>query len=338
MTARLDWSRWGLALTMAGAACAVGLLAGYDPGLAIVASLGIAFVILTVADLTIGLVSFAAISTVDYASSASGSFSVTKLLGLLLAASWLAVITTRPTARTDFIRTHPYLFGLIGLFLTWALVSFVWAEDAGASLASTQRWALNFVLFLIVFTAVRTPQQARWVGYSFLAGAAVVAVIGLANGPDPSGEGRLATAGLDPNELAAILVAGIVLGLGLAAAARGRLATRCATVILVAVCTSTLMLTASRGGLIALTVAMLAGLLMAKHWRIQIALAALAIALTGYYYFATVATPEARERLVSTTAGEQRVLQGRTTIWHVGWRTFEANPVVGVGDGNFGVS
>jgi putative inorganic carbon (HCO3(-)) transporter len=338
MTARLDWSRWGLALTMAGAAGAVGLLAGSDPRLAIAASLGIAFVVLTMADLTAGVASFAALSTVDFASSASGAFSITKLFGLLLAASWLAVITTRPTARQDFLRIHPYISALVGLFLAWAMVSFLWAEDPGESFASVQRWALNIVLLLIVFTAVQKKSDAFAVGYGFLAGAVGVAIYGLISPPNPAAEGRLEGGSLDPNQLAAVCVAGIILGLGLAVAAKGRPVARGAALVGVAFCTVTTMLTASRGGLIALSVALIATIIFVKRWRVQAIIAAVVIAFAGYYYFATLASPEARDRVLSTTQGQERVLEGRTTIWHVGWRTFTANPVIGVGDGNFGVS
>jgi O-antigen ligase len=334
---RLDLDRWGLPAILAAGAVLVGVVAGYEPKLAIAVSFGIAFVVLTMSDLTAGLVSFAALSTIDFAS-ASGSFSVTKLLGFLLAASWLAAVTTRPSARQDFLRIHPFLSALLGLFLAWSVVSLLWAEDAGATLVSAQRWGLNFVLFLIVFTAVQRKEHAIWVGYGFLAGAAAVAIYGLISPPNPAAEGRLEGGNLDPNQLAAVLVAGIIVGLGLFAAARRKPLARGAVLAGVGFCTITTMLTASRGGLIALAVALVATVILVRGWRLYAVIAALAIAFTGYYYYATVASPQTRERILTTTEGEQLQLQGRTTIWHVGWRTFLANPVVGVGDGNFGVS
>jgi putative inorganic carbon (HCO3(-)) transporter len=336
ITGRLDFSRWSLAMLVAGGAVLVGLLAGYQPKLAIGAALGIAYVLLTFANLTFGVVGFAATSTVDFAS--SGALSVTKLIGLLLAASWLALVTTRPSAREDFLRVHPYLAATVGLFLAWSVMSFLWAESPGATFAAGGRWALDFILLLIVFTAVQNRSQAIMVGYGFLAGAVFVAAYGFVSPPSAAVEGRLAAGGLDPNQLAAVLVAGIALGLGLAAAEKDRPLGRMFALAAVAFCTGAAMLTASRGGLIALAVALLATILLIRHWRVQAAIAALLIAFAGYFYYSTLASQQQRDRLLTTTQGEQRTLQGRTTIWHVGMRTFEANPVIGVGDGNFGVS
>jgi putative inorganic carbon (HCO3(-)) transporter len=338
LAGRLDFSRWTLPLLFAGGALLVGILAGYQPKLAIGVSIGLAFILVAFADLTLGLVFFIAMSTIDFASSATGALSVTKLVGLLLAASWLAVVTTRSGAREDFLRAHPYISVGVGMFLGWSLLSFAWAENAGFALGSSGRWALDFILILIVFTAVQNRSQAILVGYAFLAGAVFAAAYGLVFPPVTPYEGRLDVGTLDPNQLAAILVAGVAVGLGLAAAERRRPLARANATAAVAFCVVAVLLTASRGGLIALAVTMLATLVLIRHWRVPAAIAAILIAFAGYYYYASIATQQQRDRLLTTTQGEQQTQEGRTTIWHVGWRTFEANPILGVGDGNFGVS
>jgi O-antigen ligase len=55
-----------------------------------------------------------------------------------------------------------------------------------------------------------------------------------------------------------------------------------------------------------------------------------AVAFVTVGYFAFYAPTAARERVTTFESGT-----GRTDIWTVGWRMVEANPVVGVGAGNF---
>jgi putative inorganic carbon (HCO3(-)) transporter len=55
----------------------------------------------------------------------------------------------------------------------------------------------------------------------------------------------------------------------------------------------------------------------------------------GIGYFSLYAPPEITNRIDSVTQGEARQQDGRTTIWMVGWRMVEDNPIRGVGAGNF---
>jgi O-antigen ligase len=335
---RFDAAGRLLPLALAATAVLVGLLAGYDPRFAIAAALAICFVLITFADLTFGVAAFAVLAAVELVPSSSALLSVTKLAGALLAVSWLALVTTRQDERFDFVRAYPALAMVLVAFLGWALLSSVWAESSSSSFSDASRYGLNVVLFLIVFTAVRTPKHANTVAAGYLIGAAAVAAYGLLSAPAATVEGRLSGGGLDPNELAAVLVPGVVIGLGLAAGYRQNLPARLLSLGAAGFCTLSVCLTASRGGLISLAVALIATVLLARHWRPQATLAALAIALGAFFYFAAVATPEVRDRLQSTTQGQERILEGRTTIWQVGYRAFEDNPVKGVGAGNFGVA
>jgi O-antigen ligase len=102
-----------------------------------------------------------------------------------------------------------------------------------------------------------------------------------------------------------------------------------------AFCLLSLFLTASRGGLVALIVAALAAIAFGGRWRGFVAVLALLFAFGGYLYFATIAPQSDRDRISQVTQGEAGTQEGRATIWKVGWRMFEAQPVEGVGAGNF---
>ena len=331
MTARLDWSRWLGTLLLALLAAPIGLLAGLKPAIAIVAALGAGFVVLAFTDLAAGLAVFAFIGFVQVLP-VDG---VAKAAGLLLTLSWFALVTTRPRMELEFLTAHPYMSGALGAFIGWSLLSTTWATDTSAAIDSTVRYALNVVLFLIIFTAIRTPRELGWMMLAFVAGVAIATVHGILSPPDPALMGRLGSNTLDPNELAAVLVSGIALSVGVMVLYRRSPLIQLVAAMIAVFALVGIWLTVSRGGLIALTVAVVAAVLLAGRWRPMALIFACLFAFATYAYFTAVASPAARDRISSPTRGQTVIEEGRTTIWQVAWRAFEANPVEGVGAGNF---
>ena len=88
--------------------------------------------------------------------------------------------------------------------------------------------------------------------------------------------------------------------------------------------------TFSRGGIVALGVVVLVGLFYGGRWRKGMAVLGLTAVIVGAVYVAGVA---------GGGGGGGRLLDastsGRSSIWTVGWRMVSANPVVGVGSGNY---
>ena len=188
MTASLDWSRW-LGALVALFAIPVGVLAGIDPKFAIFAALGLAFVVIAFSDLAAGLSIFTFLGFVEVVSVGGAA----KIAGLLLALSWFALIATTPRAEHQFLTVHPLMSAVIGLFLGWALLSSTWAEAPDHAVTAASRYALNALLFLIIFTAIRTPKQLGWVLLAFTVGAAVAAIAGIASPPTTADGGSAAT-------------------------------------------------------------------------------------------------------------------------------------------------
>jgi O-antigen ligase len=332
---RIDWSSWAGPATIALAAAGLGLLAGIDPRLAIVAALGFAFVLVTISDLAAGIAVFAFLTFVEVLTIGNDTVSVTKLAGLLLAASWFAVMTTRPRAELEFFSVHPYISATLVAFVGWVLISSSWAVGTDAVLASAGRYALDALLFVIVFTAIRTPKQLGWVMLAFTLGAAVAALHGIIS---PTGEetaGRLGSDILDPSQLSAVLVSGAALSLGVIVLFRNSPLLRVAALIIGVFAVVAISLTASRGGIVALGVALLAAIVLGGRWRVQITIVCAVFAMITYIYFAAIAPVYIRERVISPNVGQEKIEEGRTTLWQVAWRAFEANPVKGVGSGNF---
>ena len=229
---------------------------------------------------------------------------------------------------------HPGLTYVVVLFLSWAAVSQLWAENSGEALAAALRLGLNAVLFLIIFTAVRTPTQAIGFAGAFVAGASVNALYGVLLAPSvPETASRLSSSIINPNELATILVAALVLSFGLAAALKDQPLARLGALGAGALCTAGIFLTGSRGGLVSLAVCAAAFLVVGARWRGRFLLVVLAVALAGVGYFNYVASPEIRSHVSAVGSGT-----GRLDLWTVAWRMVEQEPLQGVGAGNFPVS
>jgi O-antigen ligase len=337
MAARIDTGRWLSAVGMALVAAPIGVLAGFDPRLAIVVAVAFAFILIAFGDLAAGVAFFALIGFLEIVPLFGPVLNLTKLAGVLLALSWLALLATRSDARLDFVAVHPYVATAIGLFVGWATLSTVWAENTDAALTSVSRYALNLILFLIVFTAVRNRRDLRLVLLGFVIGAGIAGIWGIAS-PSAEDPGRLATGAFDPNELAAVLVSGVALSVAVIAITRGQPLVRLLAAGIGIFCAGGVWLTASRGGLIALGAALLAAILISGRWRPQVAVVAIAFAAVSYVYFAGFAPADVQERISEPTSGQARLQEGRTTIWQVAWRVVEANPAQGVGAGNFETS
>jgi O-antigen ligase len=336
MTARFDPAR---ALGFAGLgliAALVGALAGVEPKLAIVAAVGAAFVLIVFVDLAAGLAFFGFFSFIELLDLGS-ALSVGKLGGVLLLLGWLAYVLTNPQSKTDFIATYPGAAVLLVGFLTWVALSGLWAEDTGEVQSALWRYALNAVLFLIVFSAIRTRKNLVYVLCAFLLGAVAAGVYGLAftSSVVPI-EGRLTGTNLDPNELAAVLVAGMALSVGLAANLRDPVL-RLLSLAGGGFCFLAAMLTGSRGGLVATACMLVAAVVFGGRWRGRLVVLGIVVALLGGFYITALAPSTVRERFTQT-AGLSPEQEGRTTIWTVAERMVEAHPVEGVGAGNFQVS
>jgi putative inorganic carbon (hco3(-)) transporter len=310
-----------------------GFLAGYDPTLAIIAGVGVAFALIVLANLYAGLILFTLVTFVAQIPGVVGSdVTLSKIVGLLLAMSWAAVLLTRQDARAELPRVHPVFTIGIVLFLSWVAFSQLWAEDSALVLDAFFRLTLNAALIFIVFTAVRTPGQAIGVIAAFVAGATISAVYGLVFVSPEAGDeaARLSTGLENPNELATILVAALALALGLAGALRSNPLARIAALMAAALCLAGVFLTGSRGGLVALAVALFAFLLIGRRFRGRTLLLIVAAVLAAVGYYTNIASPEARERIAEAESGT-----GRTDLWVIGWRMVEAEPLHGVGAGNF---
>jgi O-antigen ligase len=333
---RLDPGRLLPALALALLAAALGVVAGAEPRIAIVLALGCAFVVIAFANFPVGLAVFGFLGFIEVVPSGGPFLSVTKLTGLLLALSWLAMVTTESGSRTNFITAHPTATVLIVLFLGWTALSATWAEDPSVALGSFGRFFLDAFLFMIVFSGVRNRRDAGLLAGAFLAGALAAAAYGLFASTSVNAD-RLGSNVLDPNELAAVLVSGTALSVALFAGFK-QPGVRIFAAGAGIACLASVLLTLSRGGLIALGASLVAAIVISGRWRLPVVALVLALVIGVVTYYADFASEDSRGRVTHVTQGQDRLAEGRASLWQIAWRAVEDKPFEGLGAGNFPVS
>jgi O-antigen ligase len=329
---------WLAGLLAIGLFVMVGFVAGAEPRFGIAAALAIVYALVVFTNLTAALTVLVVIVFAESTPLAGPALSATKIAGLLLALGWLArVATGSGDRRAVLFSAHPALSYLLALFMGWIALGIIWAQDVALALDRAMVFLLVAILYLIVFTAVRTRRQAMWVIGAFVLGTTITAAYGLVLRPDPSNQSaeRLGSTIQDPNFLAAILVAGLVLGGAGFFAARGHRLLQLGALTAVTLSLAAFMLTGSRGGIVGLGLALIAAVAFGGRWRLRIGFAAATVTIIAVGYYTMLAPPLLKERILSATEGEVSRADTRSTIWTVAWRMAMDHPVGGVGVGNF---
>ncbi len=230
---------------------------------------------------------------------------------------------------------------VLALYL-WLCCSYFWTIDAEATLEKVRAYFQEMMVVWLVWEFAESPGDLRNLLRVTVAGSWVLAALTVADFASPAaiaaGQIRFAANGQDPNDVARFLDLGFPMAALLFDGERGWpgkiLAAGYLPLGLVAV-----LLTASRGGFLAATVA-LAGcafLLARGHGRRVLAgVFALPVIGLGLWF---AAPHETLERL--TTISEQLRsgnLNQRWNIWDAGWHAFVQAPLLGRGAGAFTVA
>lgn len=324
-----------LRIAVAAGVCAVaagiGVLSGSSPTDAVGLAAVLAFLPLVVTRYTLGVGIFVVSTFLGISGTAQKGIG---LLVILVALGFLITEQRGEAISVNFFAQHRRLTMLLVAYLAWCVLGLTWATSPGDVMYSLERYVPNFLVFFVVYAAVRDRRDVIALAAFFVLGSAVAAGDAVLSPPSASayaGVSRIGGTFGDPNYLAAVLVIGFALSLALTRVRRLRSVGRATAGAAAALCLLGVLLSVSRGGLIALAVALGAGVLVAGRWRGRLAFSATVVIVFAAAYFLFLAPAASRHRLTSTADGGS----GRTTIWAVGWREVQANPVTGVGAGNF---
>jgi O-antigen ligase len=259
---------------------------------------------------------------------------IARIMGLLL-----ILVAIPAVLQVGRLRTPGPLQWLVLAFYLWFCCSYFWTIDPLQTLEKMRSYFQEMMIVWLVWEFAESPRDLRALLRAYVAGSCVLAALTVANLASPeaiaSGQIRFVATGQDPNDVARFLDLGLPLAALLVNCERrwpARMLSLCYLPLgLVAV-----LLTASRGGLLAALVA-LAGcgiLLFRSHARGvlagTLALPAIAAAL---WFTVPHATFERLATIPEQLHGGN--LNQRLNIWTAGWHAFVQAPLVGTGAGSF---
>lgn len=330
--------RLPLVLGVVAAVGAIGVGAGRSPVLTLTGAVGLLFVLAASRDLAAGVGLLTVLLFVErIPGTPTTGLTVVKMAGGLLALLWIVRVLEREAAMPFLFAHHPGFAYAVVLFPGWAFASTLWAESVPDARANAFRLAQGVLLVFIVFSALRDRRQLIGVLWAFAGGAVLTALIGLGGATAAEQVGpfsetlRLAGGIGDPNELAALLVPALAITVGLLASTRSP-PVRLGLVTMLFVIALALLMTQSRGGLVALGVTLVIAPLLAGPARPRVLAVVLSIGALAISYYTVVAPPEQLERITSFAAGGGT---GRQDLWTISLEMFGDRPVLGVGAGNF---
>lgn len=316
-----------LILLLIGLALALGVVSGINPKIALGIAGALAFIALVVTNYTAAVGVFIVTTFLPLPGT------VTKPVGAVLILGWIAIITTREQGSfREMSSDHRGITALLLIFTGWTLIGVIWAYSPSTVLSTLARYIPNFVLFFIMYLAGGRRSSALQLMGWFVLGGAIAGGDAIIHPPSVAAGDLSRTGGTlgDPNYLAAVLVVTLALaGAFLLSRSRSDLI-RTGALLSIVISIGGILLSLSRGGLIAMATALAAAVCVARRWRIQMGTLALAVVVVVVGYFAFFASVDAVSRLTTNNQGS-----GRTDIWRVAIRMWKAHPITGVGAGNF---
>ena len=315
----------------------VGLAVGAtsSPVLVLGAIGGVAYFLASLRYPVVTLAIFVVLTFISQISGVGAGLSVAKGAGAVLVISWLYRQFARRTV--DFAGSPgvgPFIVGS-GLLFAWMLISTAWASDSHAALSSALRLVQGPLIALVIVATIGTVAAFRLVLGCYVAGATVSALAGM-SGATRSDSAAIASSGRlsggigDPNFLAAVLIAALLIAFFWLQVTKNR-RNRLLVALAALSCLAGIFLTESRGGVVGLAFATVVAILYAGPVRRRILIS---IATTGAFavlYF-SIAPPQSFQHLTTFTTGGGT---GRSDLWTVAAKAFREHPLAGVGAGNY---
>jgi O-antigen ligase len=289
------------------------------------AVVGLAFVAIAYRDLASGLALFTFLTFYDTAGATiAPSLTFSKLAGMVLALVWIVRMVTPRNRFPLLFRDRPMLAAVTLCLAGWIVLSTLWVPEFTLGLSESFRFLQGIILVFVVFSAIAQARDIRLLVIGFVGGAMLAAVLGLTSPPPTANGARISGGFDDPNELAAVVVPGMMLA-GFAFLAFRSRPERWAFAFCVPILGLALLRADSQGGLVALAVGAVAAAVFggpARKAIVPVVTALLVIGVINYTVF--------RPASALTEGGASR-----EDLWKVALRVAEDHPFTGVGAGGF---
>ncbi len=318
-------------MLLIGFGAAAGL--SHQPLLVAGALCGLAFMLLAITTPVAALALFFVLTFVSQLSVVGPGLAVAKGAGGALVLGWIYRAINR---RKSLVLAPSFGLFLVAsaLFITWSFASALWAADPHAAISSAARIAQGPLLVIVIVSFIEQASDLRLVCHTFIVGATLSAIVGLSGvtkSDTVASTGRLSGGIGDPNYLAAVLVPAVTLSLFMFLGTQNR-TKRVLLLFAASICLIALFLTESRGGIIALAVAVVASVAYGGAARRDVLATTLLVGAFASVYLLVIAPPQTLGRLTQFRSGGGT---GRTDLWTVAAKAFDAHPIEGIGLGNF---
>jgi O-antigen ligase len=258
---------------------------------------------------------------------AGGGVTLTRLIGLGAIGALLVSITIwggngrLPRSALAWLLAFAYM-----------TASVVWAGDQSKSIERLVQTGLPIAILMLAATARCDRFDVRVMVFAIVAGGLAVSVYGLLHPlpPQPGVQGRMylsnGTSSIDPNGLAFSLMPALALVLA-AALTPGAITRRIGSALIAAVIIAAVLLTESRGGLLAMFAMFVWLMIRARQRLVAATFVALAAGIA-------ILSGGAWHRLFSDASNNAEGA-GRLPIWQVGLEAFRQHWLIGNGYGTF---
>jgi O-antigen ligase len=308
----------------------VGLLWFRLPPLTIlVLSAGTVMVVAMALQPLLALHGFLLLLFVEHAFGSRQGITGVKMIGALIVVAWLMSMAARRGTRIRFDR---FSIGL-GLFIAWCGVALIYALDDRAAVSRTLTFVQLAFACLMFSSVVDTPSKLRGVLWAFVIWSTLSTLYSLLQAV---GGREVIVRGLvgDRNLFAVILNVAIVGAYFLMQSSRPG-PSRLLLGLILPVLLLGLALTLSRGGLVVLTIAMIAIWYRAARERRVLALIGSVVLLSCFTYLLPERFWQRARSIVPVMQQQVDTFGMRVKLWTIGYRMVVDRPVVGVGPGNF---
>jgi len=257
--------------------------------------------------------------------------SLPRFLGMSAAASGLLAVVV-----TGRLRRPGVALVLTCAYVLWNALTLFWTVAPEMSATRVETYLQLALLAWLIWEFAPTPRAQHAVLRAYLVGACVSILTSIAGVVSGTVAASRATAfGADPNDLGLMLALGIPSAWHLLLTSRRR-AARWLYGAYIPAAIVTVLLTASRGALLATTVATAAVFASSARASLRVKVSALLLAAATVYAAPRLVPQASWQRLA---AGREEIESGtlsyRLVIWRVGALQFLRHPVAGVGAGGF---
>jgi O-antigen ligase len=257
-----------------------------------------------------------------------------RLAGLLLLLAAIPALL-----QTGFLRQPGPLQALTLAFFLWFLLSMLWTVDAATTAEKLRAYFQEMMIVWLLWEFAASEADLRAIVRAIVAGCAVLALLTFSDFRSAEAlaaeQVRFTAYGQDPNDVARFLDLGLPLAAWLARTEQRRSARWLALLYLPLGVGATL-LTASRGGFLALLIALVgcAALFLRRRGRMtRAAIVSAPVFLAALWIFIPAETFSRINTIPEQLSGGD--FNQRTTIWQSGWQAFLHAPWFGSGGGTF---